>query len=156
MSVSSKSAPTHYLGTKLRRAPLRLATGAFILNAGLGKLRGDEQTAQRIHGMATGTYPVVAPIDPPKFLKLLGAGEVVVGSTLLSPFVPAGIAGLVLTGFSGALLNMYWRTPGMHEPNDPRPTPQGTAVAKDIWMLGIGLGLIIDSAVSRSHRNLHH
>ena len=33
------------LAAKLRRAPLRLATGAFILNAGVGKLSADEGTA---------------------------------------------------------------------------------------------------------------
>ena len=32
-------------GFKLRRAPLRLATGAFILSSGLDKRGGDEETA---------------------------------------------------------------------------------------------------------------
>ena len=34
------------LSAKLRRAPIRIATGAFILNSGLGKLHGDEDTAK--------------------------------------------------------------------------------------------------------------
>jgi hypothetical protein len=152
MSGSPISASSHRLAAKIRRAPLRAATGAFILNAGLGKLRAGEEAAQGIHGMATGTYPFLAPIEPPKFLKLVGASEVALGGALLSPFVPAGLAGTALTGFSGALLNMYWRTPGMHEPNSPRPTQQGTAIAKDVWMLGIGVALMLDAMLTRSDK----
>ena len=59
---------------------------------------------------------------------------------------PAAIAGLGLAGFSSALLTMWWRTPGMHEPGSLRPTHQGTAIAKDVWMLGIGTGLVVDAA----------
>jgi hypothetical protein len=33
----------------------------------------------------------------------------------------------------------------MHRPGSVRPTPQGTAVAKDVWMLGIGLGFLADA-----------
>ena len=40
------------LATKLRRAPGRVTTGAFILNSGLGKLSGDDETAKAVHGMA--------------------------------------------------------------------------------------------------------
>jgi hypothetical protein len=32
----------------------------------------------------------------------------------------------------------------MHEPGSIWPTPQGIAISKDAWMLGIGLGLIVD------------
>ena len=53
---------------------------------------------------------------------------------VLAPFVSPVVAGLGIAGFSGALLNLYWKTPGMHQPNDPRPTPQGTAISKDVWM----------------------
>ena len=39
---------------KLRQAAPRprRATGAFILNAGLGKLNADDDTAKALHGMA--------------------------------------------------------------------------------------------------------
>lgn len=137
------------IAAKLRRAPGRLAAGAFILNAGLGKLKGDEQTAQAIHGMATGAYPFLGKIKPKSFLTLLGAGEVTVGGLLLLPVVPAGLAGIALTTFAGALLTMYARTPGLHD-KYLRPNQAGTAVAKDTWMAGIGLGLIIDAALSES------
>ncbi len=35
----------------------------------------------------------------------------------------------------------------MHEEGSPRPTQQGTAIAKDVWMLGIGTGLVLDAAL---------
>jgi uncharacterized membrane protein YphA (DoxX/SURF4 family) len=137
------------LAVKLRRAPGRIATGAFILNAGLGKLHADEQTAKALHDLAAGAYPVFANIEPKRFLKMVAVGEVALGSALLLPVVPAALAGLGLAGFSSTLLGMWWRTPGMHEPGKPRPTQQGTTIAKDIWMLGIGTGLVIDAATSR-------
>jgi hypothetical protein len=135
---------------KLRRAPGRLVTGAFILNAGIGKLGADEDTAHALHGMASGAYPQLAKIEPNLFLKGVAVSEVALGAALLLPIVPAGIAGLGLVAFSGSLLGMWWRTPGMHADGSPRPTQSGTAVAKDIWMLGIGAGLVIDAATAES------
>jgi uncharacterized membrane protein YphA (DoxX/SURF4 family) len=131
---------------KLRRAPTRIATGAFILNSGLQKLKGDDETAKGVHGMASGAYPALGTLEPKMFLRVLGVGETALGSALLLPIVPARLAGAGLLGFSGALLGMWWRTPGMHD--GLRPTQQGTAIAKDSWMLGIGAGLLIDDMVS--------
>jgi len=136
------------LAAKLRRAPMRIATGAFILNSGLSKLRGDEETAKHVHGAASGAYPTINNVEPKVFLRVLGAGETALGGALLLPIVPARLAGAGLTGFAASLLGMWWRTPGMHEPGSLRPTQQGTAVAKDSWMLGIGTSLLIDSLVS--------
>ncbi len=45
---------------------------------------------------------------------------------------------------------MWWKTPGMHQEGSPRPTQQGTAIAKDVWMFGIGTGLVIDAITSES------
>jgi hypothetical protein len=53
-------------------------------------------------------------------------------------------AGAGLTAFSGGLLGLYARTPGMRKDGTPFPTQQGIAIAKDIPMLDIGLGLVID------------
>jgi hypothetical protein len=39
---------------------------------------------------------------------------------------------------------MYMRTPALHKPGSYWPTPNGIGVSKDIWMLGIGLGLLAD------------
>ena len=134
---------------RLRRTPLRLTTGAFILSAGLDKWTGDEQTAARVHGFATGTYPFLKKIDTPTFLKLLAAGEIAVGSALLLPVVPAAVAGAALVGFSAGLLGLYVRTPGMRRGRfDPRSTPDGLPISKDVWMLGAGLALLVDGATA--------
>jgi uncharacterized membrane protein YphA (DoxX/SURF4 family) len=135
----------------LAQVPQRLATGAFILNSGLQKWSGDEETAAGIHGFASGTYPFLKDMDPPTFLKALAAGEIAVGATLLAPFVPGRVAGLALTGFSAGLLGLYLRTPGMHDGNY-RPTQQGTPIAKDVWMLGIGAALVLGNGRRRAER----
>lgn len=128
----------------LTQLPGRVAAGAFVLHSGLEKWKGDEQTAAGIHGMATGAYPVFAKMKPAAFLRLLAVGEITTGSLLLLPFVPRGLAGAALTGFSGALIGMYLRTPGLHQEGSVWPTPNGLAVSKDVWMLGIGSGLLLD------------
>jgi hypothetical protein len=140
------------LATKIRRAPGRLVSGAFILNAGLGKLHGDEQTAKAVHSMASGAFPVLSNVEPKPFLKLVGGAETALGAALLTPALPAGLVGAGLAGFAGSLLTVWWRTPGMHHPGSPRPTQQGTAISKDVWMLGIGVGLMLDALTSRDRK----
>ncbi len=139
------------VSAKIRRAPLRIVTGAFILNTGISKLNADEDTAKAVHGMATGAYPVLNKMAPKPFLKTLAISETALGAALLLPIVPAGLAGLALTGFAGSLLGMWWQTPGMHAEGSPRPTQAGTAIAKDAWMLGIGASLVLDSALTESN-----
>jgi len=138
------------LSAKVRRFPGRLAAGAFIINAGVTKWSADEETAARLHSMAVGTYPFLEKLKPKDFVRLLAAGELVVGSALLLPVVPAAAAGAALTAFSGGLLGVYSRTEGMRLEDGFRPSQQGTAMAKDIWMLGIGLGLLVDALTDRS------
>jgi hypothetical protein len=137
---------------RLSHIPPRVATGAFILNSGLGKLSADEDTAKGVHGMAVGTYPFLAKAEPKVFTKALAVGEIALGATLLSPFVSPLVAGGALVGFSGSLLRMYLKTPGMTRQDGVRPSQQGTAIAKDVWMLGIGLGLVVDGLTPRRHR----
>ena len=136
---------------KMRRAPLRVATGAYILNSGLAKLTADEDTSKQLHGMASGSLPPVQSISPRIFAKVVGAGEIALGGALILPIVPVGVAGLGLAAFSGALLTMYWRTPGMHQEGSIRPTQQGQGLAKDVWMAGIAGGLIVDAVTSPVH-----
>jgi hypothetical protein len=136
----------------LRRQPGRITSGAFILNAGLGKWSADEETAARLHGMAVGTYPFLAALKPKDLARLLSVTEIALGSALLLPVVPDALAGAGLVAFSGGLLGMYARTPGMRKEDGWRPSPQGTALAKDVWMLGIGLGLLIDALTDRPRR----
>jgi hypothetical protein len=135
------------LASFIRDMPARVSAGAFILNSGLGKLSADEQAAAGMHQMATGVYPFLGKMKPQDFARLLGAGEVVVGSALLLPVVPSGVAGLLLTGFSGGLLGLYIKTPGMRQEGSLRPTHQGTPLAKDSWLLGIGVSLILGDVI---------
>jgi uncharacterized membrane protein YphA (DoxX/SURF4 family) len=131
------------------RLPERIATGAFILHSGLEKWNGPSEQAEGVHGMAAGAFPFLQSIPPQRFLKLLAAGEVATGALLLAPFVPNAIAGAALTGFSGSLLAMYARTPALRKPGSIWPSPGGIPVSKDVWMLGIGLGLLADAARRR-------
>jgi hypothetical protein len=133
------------LHVTLRNIPTRVATGAFIAHAGLDKWSGPPEQAKGVHGMASGAFPFLASTPPEKFLKLLAAGELFTGALLLNPFVSNRTAGAALTGFAGSLLAMYARTPALRKPGSIWPTPAGTAISKDIWMLGIGLGLLADS-----------
>ena len=133
------------LPVKLRHLPQRMATGAFILNSGIGKLNADEETAAQLHGFAVGTYPFLAKLKPQDFVKLLGGTEIALGAALLLPVVPSALAGAGLAAFSGGLLGLYARTPGMRKEGSPLPTQQGIPFAKDVWMLGIGLGLVLDA-----------
>ena len=64
--------------------------------------------------------------------------------------MPTAAAGVGLTAFSASLLGLYARTPGMTKQDGIRPSQQGTALAKDVWMLGIGLGLTLDALTDRS------
>ena len=130
----------------LRNLPTRVATGAFVLHAGLGKWKGGPEQAAGMHGMAAAAIPPLGAIQPPTFLKLLSAGEVATGALLLAPFVSNRRAGLALTAFSGGLMALYARTPSMREPGSIWPSQAGMGVAKDVWMLGIGLGLLLDPA----------
>jgi uncharacterized membrane protein YphA (DoxX/SURF4 family) len=138
---------------RFRELPLRAITGAYILHTGIDKWRGDETTAQAVHAMASGSYPVFESMQPTAFLRLLAAGEIATGAALLAPFVPTGVAGAMLTGFSGSLLGLYARTPGFRRPGSIWPTPQGIAVSKDSWLLGVGLSLMLDGLADRRGRD---
>jgi hypothetical protein len=61
--------------------------------------------------------------------------------------VPEGLAGLTLTGFAAGLVGLYLKTPGMRLDGSLRPTEAGTPLAKDTWLLGIGLSLLADDLV---------
>ena len=124
--------------------PQRIAAGAFILNSGIGKLSADEETAAQLHGFATGAYPFLGKLKPKDFVRALAITEIALGGALLIPFVPSLVAGAGLTAFSGGLLGLYAQTPGMRKEGTPLPTQQGIPLAKDVWMAGIGLGLVID------------
>jgi uncharacterized membrane protein YphA (DoxX/SURF4 family) len=132
-----------------RDIPVRLVTGAYIAHSGLEKWRGSAEQAEGLHGMAANAFPFLKPIPPRRFLRMLAAGELVTGTLLLAPTIPSSVAGTALTVFSGALVAMYARTPTMHEPGSIWPSRTGIAVSKDVWMLGIGLGLLVSGSRRR-------
>jgi hypothetical protein len=137
---------------KVSHLPARFMTGAFILNSGIGKLSADEETAAQLHGFAAGTYPFLKKLRPRDFVKLLAATEITLGAALLVPIVPSALAGAGLAAFSGGLLGLYVKTPGMRKEHSIFPTQQGTALAKDAWMAGIGLSLVIDDLTDRPRK----
>jgi hypothetical protein len=137
------------LRLKVRDLPERITTGAYILHSGLEKWPANDTRAAAVHGVAAGAFPVLKHLPQLRFLRLLAAGEIAVGTALLAPFVPNALAGAALTTFSGTLVVMYARTPAMHKPGSIWPSQAGTGVSKDVWMLGIGLGLLIDGLAGR-------
>lgn len=131
----------------------RIATGAFILNSGLGKRNADAATAAGLQGFAAGTYPFLKKVPPATFAKALSTSEIALGAALLLPVVPTAVAGAALTGFSAGLLGLYLRTPGMTKPGaSVAPTQEGLPISKDVWMLGIGLGLLTRGLIDRPAR----
>ena len=82
------------------------------------------------------------------FFKII-AGEIALGTALLTPFVPSGLAGHALAGFSGGLTRLYWTAPGLRQSGSVRPTQQGIPIAKDTWLLAIGLALVLDAVLDR-------
>ncbi len=136
--------------SRISNLPARAAAGAFILSSGLGKLQADKDTHTQLHGFASGTYPFLENVPPEQFGKALGAVEVTLGSALLAPVVVSdGLAGFALTAFAFGLLGLYAKTPGMRREGSVRPTREGTALAKDAWLAGIGLTLMASSKASR-------
>ncbi|NKY51796.1 hypothetical protein [Nocardia vermiculata] len=134
---------------RIHHLPLRAATGAFILNSGLGKRRLPEEAAQSLQGAAAQVFPFVQKWEPATFGKALSTAEISIGAVLLTPLVPPVIAGAALTAFGGGLTALYWKTPGMHEEGSPKPTEDGLALAKDTWLLGGGLTLLLDGLRSK-------
>ncbi|VXC29193.1 hypothetical protein [Nocardioides sp. AX2bis] len=129
--------------------PIRVATGAYILNSGIGKLGADEGTAQFLHGAAAGTYPsVFKDMKPKTFAQVLAYSEIAVGGALLLPKVNATVAGAALTGFGASLLGMYLKTPSMTLDDGIRPSQEGIGVAKDVWLVGAGMTLVAQGVTS--------
>ncbi|WP_285730299.1 hypothetical protein [Nocardiopsis sp. ATB16-24] len=139
-----------HLSLSKRDMPARIAMGAFILNSGLGKRGVDEEAAQGMHGMAVGAYPFLKDVDPVTFTKMLSGAEIALGTALLLPIVPSRLVGAGLTAFASSLLGMYLRTPGMRLPNSVRPSEQGLSLAKDVWLLGAGISMMM------GHDGEHH
>lgn len=129
---------------KLSHVPLRLATGAYVLNSGMAKRGGPPEAADQLHGFASTAYPELKRFRPEQFARLLSTGEIALGVALVTPFVPARLVGAALAAFSAGLVGLYLKVPGMRQQGTVKPTEHGQGTAKDVWMLGIGLSLFID------------
>jgi hypothetical protein len=135
-----------------RQLPMRLAAGAFMVNSGFGVLSADQAGAEQLQGFAAATYPFLGKLEPKQFTRTLAAGEIASGAALLIPVVPAALAGLGLSVFATGLIGLYLKTPGMRREGSLRPTEQGTVLAKDVWLLGIGLSLVLDDLPKRGDK----
>jgi hypothetical protein len=141
------------MATKLWHVPVRLATGAIILDQGLSKLGADEDTAKFLHGQAVQAFPQFQDMDPKDFVQLLSVSEIALGSALLGiGFVPSGLAGLGLGAFGGSLTRLYLRAPGTRREGSLAPSQEGILLAKDSWMLGIGTALVLDAVLGSGGR----
>jgi len=134
---------------KLAHLPLRVATGAYILNSGMSKQGLEGQAAEGLHGMASDAIPPLKRIPPEQFAKILSTGEIALGAALLIPFVPSALVGAALAGFSAGLVQLYLKTPGMRQPGSLKPTQEGIGLAKDVWLVGAGLTLLLDGLPKR-------
>jgi hypothetical protein len=132
---------------KLSHLPLRVAIGAFFLNSGLTKRTLEGEAAEGLHGMAAGAIPPIKRMEPGRFARLLSGTEIALGAALILPIVPSFVVGAGLLGFGAGLMRLYWATPGLHEPGNPRPTQQGIPIAKDSWLVGAGLTLVLDDVI---------
>ena len=115
---------------KFSNAALRLTAGALILDAGVKKFKADEGTYAFLQQMAATGVPAVSKLD-----------ATALGATLLTPFIPARLAGAGLTAFATSLMTMYFRNPDMHDELF-RPTQDGQQLANNIVLLGAGLALL--------------
>jgi hypothetical protein len=141
------------MATKPWHVPLRLAAGAFVLQQGLSTRDADEGFAKWLHERASVAVPQFAGMDPRAFAALLSSAEIVLGSSVLAiGFVPPLVAGLGLTTFGGLLNRLYLRSEGTRQEGSIQPTPQGMALAKDVWLTAIGLALVLDSVFAPRRR----
>ena len=141
------------MATKLWHVPVRLATGAIILDQGLLKLKADDDTAKWLHDQAVHAFPQVAEMEPKEFVQLLSAGEIALGTALLGiGLVPSSLAGLALGVFGGSLTRLYLKAPGTRREGSIAPSQQGVGLAKDSWMLAIGTALVLDAVFGSGGR----
>src|SRR5690625_3954360 len=86
--------------------PLRLTTGAFVLNSGIGKLSLSDEDAEGLQQMAANGVPVLADMSPAAFRRFIAFTEIGVGAAQLIPKVPGWLAGSALSAFSAGWFGM--------------------------------------------------
>ena len=125
--------------------PLRLATGPFLLWSGLRKLQRPEVGDELLLAAAR-SLPQLEDVfggEPERFARLAGALELLLGAWLSSG-LRRRAGGLALAAYAGAALSLLWSVPGNRVAGSAwEPSEQGRPVAKDVWLLGIGLALAL-------------
>jgi ElaB/YqjD/DUF883 family membrane-anchored ribosome-binding protein len=127
------------ISADLRRAPLRLTTGALVINSGISQFNADAEASAKLHQTASKYVPQLERLDPQVFSKMVAAGQLTVGAALLVPIVPSVAAGLGLSLLGGSLAATKWRTDGMQTPTE------------DVLLAGSGVSLLLDSLTSPAH-----
>lgn len=121
---------------------LRAIPGAFILNSGLGKLQTPPEASVGMQQYASTGISAVQEIPADKFGQALGVAETALGAALLTPFVSNRLAGAGLTAFGAGLLTLYFGNESNTEADGIRPSQEGIALAKDSWLVALGVGLM--------------
>ena len=86
---------------RLSHLPLRLTTGAFILNSGLSKRGLPEEAAAGIHGMAANSIPQFKSVPPKTFASALSTGEMALGALGVESALS------IVIEFAGGLLFLF-------------------------------------------------
>lgn len=129
--------------SSLSSVALRLIPAAFIINSGAGKLGMDAEASAGLQQFAATGIPLLKKLPSEKFAKFIGSSELAVGGALLAPFVPNRLAGAALTAFGSGLLTLYFNNDGNTLDDGIRPSQDGLVLAKDSWLVAIGLGLLL-------------
>lgn len=141
------------MAVKLDQMPPRLACGLFILNTGIGKRSLDTEKATGLRDQAAQVFPPLKKMDPTRFGKLLSAFEIGLGAALIIPVIPTWLVSAGLIGFSGMLMGVYFKTPSLTLKDGIRPSPAGMGIARDVFMLGSGVGLFVEELTTRGKSN---
>ncbi|WIM68339.1 hypothetical protein QP027_02760 [Corynebacterium breve] len=121
---------------------LRAIPGALIVNSGVGKLQLPAEVSHGLHQAATSGIKAIEKLPADSFARNLGIAEIGVGGALLAPFIPSRLAGAALTTFGAGLMTMYFNNDENTEADGIRPSQAGLSLAKDSWLVAIGLGLM--------------
>lgn len=130
-------------------AILRGVSGAYLLQSGYGKLGLPVEAAEGMQGFAASGVPAMGKLDPDTFGKVVAYSELGIGAALLTPFVPNRLAGLGLGAFSAGLLSIYFRNPAMTQEDGIRPSEDGMALSKDLFLAGMAGALVFGPTKKR-------
>ncbi|WP_144791118.1 hypothetical protein [Kocuria palustris] len=127
---------------RLSNAILRGVSGAYLIQSGLGKKDLPVEAYEGLQSMAASGIPQFSEWDAKTFGQFLWLSEVGIGALLVTPIVNKRLAGAALLTFSAGMLSMYFRNDEMTQDDGIRPSQEGTALSKDVWLGAIGAALI--------------